>query len=219
MRQHIAKSLQRRCQAIRTALREYNNAAQALNPPKPPLDWSKVSHYTFLDEFNLLRNTRQDIQSKRWADLVVRETMKQHQKIKRAQEEIYRCNVEVRRLHTAIVDELNFFTTRLPEIQQDQPLIYGAVKDYFHRRRQVNVRLLGRLSQIHALKGFTGNSAPGVRKGQTTKAGIPAAGSSPEIDELVDDEDFVGDMDQADDLVTREVEDLVNFLSGLSIGN
>lgn len=164
-----------------------------------------------------MRNTRQDIQSKRWADLAVRETMKQHQRIKRAQEEIYQCNIEVRRLHTAIVDELATFATRLPEIKREQPLLYGAVRDYCHRRQQVNLRLLRRLDQIHALKGFTGNATPGVRKGQTIQTGIPAGVSLPEINELANNEDLGEDLDQDDDSVTEEIVGLENFLTELSI--
>ncbi|GBE83750.1 hypothetical protein SCP_0508060 [Sparassis crispa] len=61
MRMHIAKSLQTRCEAIRNAVQVYNAAAGVLNPPRPTLDWAKISHYSFLDEFDLLHDTRNDI--------------------------------------------------------------------------------------------------------------------------------------------------------------
>ena len=77
MRTHIAKSFQKRCKAIQNAVKAYNAAAVALDPPRPTLDWTRVSHYGFLNEFNLLRDTRQDIRDKPWTDLAVRETMKQ----------------------------------------------------------------------------------------------------------------------------------------------
>jgi hypothetical protein len=57
MRTHIAKSLQTRCKAIQNAVKTYNTAALEMNPPRPTLDWSKASHYTFLEDFELLRNT------------------------------------------------------------------------------------------------------------------------------------------------------------------
>ncbi|KAG1885372.1 hypothetical protein F4604DRAFT_1878101 [Suillus subluteus] len=110
MRTHISKSLQTRCHAIQTAIKKYNDAASQLHPPRPPLEWSKVSHYSFLEEFNLLRETRQDIRDKMWARPAIRETMRQWLHIQRAKEEIERCNVEVRRLHTFIVDEDRHFT-------------------------------------------------------------------------------------------------------------
>ncbi|KAG6882948.1 hypothetical protein C0992_010209 [Termitomyces sp. T32_za158] len=94
MRTHIAKSLQTRCQAIRNAVTAYNKAALELNPPKPTLDWSHVSHYTFLKDFVILRNMDRDICEKPWAKAVIREMIKQDQKVKRAQEEIIHCNVE-----------------------------------------------------------------------------------------------------------------------------
>ena len=77
MRTHIAKALQSRCKAIRNAVKSYNAIALLMEPPRPTLDWSRVSHYSFLEEFQLLHGSRQDIQDKRWAELAVRETMKQ----------------------------------------------------------------------------------------------------------------------------------------------
>lgn len=105
VRTYIAKNLQRRSQAIRTAVNNYNFAAQNLKPPRPSLDWTKVTHYTFLDEFELLRDTRNDIRAKPWAQPLVRETMKKSRRVTRAREELVRCNVELRRLHTSIIDE------------------------------------------------------------------------------------------------------------------
>ena len=64
MRTHIAKALQSRCKAIRNAVKAYNTAATHLEPPRPPISWEAVSHINFLEEFNLLHNTRQDIRDK-----------------------------------------------------------------------------------------------------------------------------------------------------------
>ncbi|KAG6884212.1 hypothetical protein C0992_006742, partial [Termitomyces sp. T32_za158] len=164
MRSHIAKSLQSRCNAIRNAVAAYNAAALALNPPKPTLDWSHVSHYTFLEEFNILRDTRHDIQQKPWAQLVIREIMKQDLKVQRAREELIRCNVEIRRLHTAIVDEHNLFSELLPKIQMTNSCIYGAVNDFVTYRRHVNNHLLNKIHRIYSLRGYTGTSTPGTKK-------------------------------------------------------
>ncbi|KAG6891875.1 hypothetical protein C0992_003129, partial [Termitomyces sp. T32_za158] len=94
MRTHIAKSLQTRCQAISTALEAYNKAAIELDPPAPTLDWSRIPHYTFLEDFQILRNSDRDIREKPWAKALNREMMKKYQRIKRAREEVIRCNVE-----------------------------------------------------------------------------------------------------------------------------
>ncbi|KJA13225.1 hypothetical protein HYPSUDRAFT_123579, partial [Hypholoma sublateritium FD-334 SS-4] len=119
MRTHIAKALQARCKAIRNAVNAYNTAALKLNLPKPTLDWSRVSHYSFLEEFDLLRGSHQDIGHKRWTELAVRETMKQDLRIKRAHEEITRCNIEIRRVHTSILDEHEHFKRRLQDLKSE----------------------------------------------------------------------------------------------------
>ncbi|KAI0371846.1 hypothetical protein BV20DRAFT_1051440 [Pilatotrama ljubarskyi] len=75
-RTYIAKSLQRRCQAIHNAVNAYNAAARELSPPREVLDWSKVSHYAFLEEFTLLCDTKNDIREKPWAKPVVHEAMR-----------------------------------------------------------------------------------------------------------------------------------------------
>ena len=83
---HIAKALQTRCKAIHNAVAAYNKAALNMIPARPTLDWLRVSHYSFLEEFQLLRGTRQDITHKCWTELAVLETIKQDLHIKRAWE-------------------------------------------------------------------------------------------------------------------------------------
>jgi hypothetical protein len=129
MRTHIAKALQKRSKAIQRAVKTYNTAAAALDPPRPTIDWNTVSHYKFLEDFPLLRNTSQDLTGKRWALPAVRETMKQWRRVCRAREEIVCCNVKIRRLHTSIVDEGRRFDKILDQSVVLGP-IHGAVMDY-----------------------------------------------------------------------------------------
>ncbi|KAG1852587.1 hypothetical protein C8R48DRAFT_749778 [Suillus tomentosus] len=142
--------------AIQNAVKKYNDAASEIDPPRPPLEWSRVLHYNFLDEFNLLQETRQDIREKPWAKPAICETMCQYLCIKRAKEEIVRCNVEARRLHTAILDEEAMFSHILKSLEDDGELIYWIVKDHCTHRRLVNTQLLGHISQLHLMEGFTG---------------------------------------------------------------
>ena len=81
MRTHIAKALQKWSKTIQRAIKMYNAAASALDPPRPTIDWNTVSHYKFLEDFPLLRNTSQDLTGKRWALPAVWETMKQWRRI------------------------------------------------------------------------------------------------------------------------------------------
>lgn len=167
MRTHIAKQIQTRCAAIENAVKVYNRAAAALPTPRPPLDWKTVTHYSFLDEFLLLRDTRQDVRQHRWTEPAVRATMKQALRITRAREEIERCNIEVRRLHTAIADEEEFFTLTLSRLQSEHSPNIGSTAEYIGHRRLVNMHLLHRIIDIYQLPGFTGITSLGVRKGST----------------------------------------------------
>ena len=217
MRTHIAKALQRRCKAIRNAVKAYNAAAQALDPPRPTLDWSRVSHYSFLEEFELLRGSRQDIQDKRWAELAVRETMKQNLRIKRAKEEIERCNIEIRHVATAIKDEHRMFDVHLSRLQDEANPIHGAVLEHVELRRKVNFQILARFEMTYALQGFTGNRIPGIRKGsfQSPQSSVPINAATTELDR--DDEDE-GDFEISDE-GSGDIGGLVDYISQLPLQN
>ncbi|KAJ7821021.1 hypothetical protein B0H14DRAFT_2253421, partial [Mycena olivaceomarginata] len=55
LRKHIAKSLQVWSKAIKTAIGQYNEVAEAMTPLKPTLNWEEVVEYVFLADFDLLR--------------------------------------------------------------------------------------------------------------------------------------------------------------------
>ncbi|KAG6835432.1 hypothetical protein H0H93_001533 [Arthromyces matolae] len=218
MRTHIAKSLQARCTAIRNAVTAYNKAAASLDPPRPTLDWSRVSHYSFLEEFNLLQDTRHDIRDQPWADPTTRELMKKDQKIKRAYEEIERLNVEVRRLHTHIIDEHAQFDMLLPTIQKEEPLIYGAAHEFVTYRRRVNAHLLNKILQIHSLPQYSGARVVGVRKGSSSTARDPAVEKPLTVQQEDSTEtDSTEEDHEDDDEVTRQVDGMVDFVSNLAL--
>ena len=76
-------------------------------------------------------------------------------RIKNAQVEIDRCNIEARRLLTAIHDETQLFANVIAELRASNALIFGAVRDFVMRRNATNAQIIRRLHQIHNLKGFT----------------------------------------------------------------
>jgi hypothetical protein len=88
MRTSIAKSLQVRCKTIKRVVDSYNSAALAMDPPRPTVDWTKVSHYNFLEEFVLLQDTRNNVRNKDWARPEIRATIKLYRRVQRAREEI-----------------------------------------------------------------------------------------------------------------------------------
>jgi hypothetical protein len=67
LRKHIAKALQTRSAAIRTALDRYNTVALALTPPCRTLKWDEVIEYAFLADFDLLCDAWEDVSEHLWA--------------------------------------------------------------------------------------------------------------------------------------------------------
>jgi hypothetical protein len=100
LRKHIAKALQTRSVAIRSALNTYNTIANAMTPPRQILKWEEVVEYAFLADFDLLRDMRVDVSQSPWSSPAARHAMDLSFKMCRAWEEISRLDVEVRRLVT-----------------------------------------------------------------------------------------------------------------------
>ncbi|KIK18075.1 hypothetical protein PISMIDRAFT_110128 [Pisolithus microcarpus 441] len=103
LRKHIGKALQTRSVAIRAALTQYNTAAKALS--HRTLEFDEVIEYAFLSDFDLLRDMRQDILTQPWASPAARLAINTHFKLCRAEEEVIRLNVEIRRVVTYLVNE------------------------------------------------------------------------------------------------------------------
>ncbi|KAJ3765148.1 hypothetical protein FB446DRAFT_655642 [Lentinula raphanica] len=167
MRTQIAAALQKRSKAIRAAVARYNNAALNLDPPRPTVDWVKVSHYSFLDQFDILADTHYSVMEKPWAKPVIRELMMQVRRVSRAREEITRLNVELRRLHTSIVDEEQHFGVVLQRLEDSSSPLHAPVQEYIQRRMGVNRLLLDRMQNTYALPGFTGTPYPSTRESPT----------------------------------------------------
>lgn len=134
-------------------------------------------------------------------------------RIKCAKEEIERCNVEVRRLHTAIVDEHQHFGLILNSLADDS-LFKVAVEEHCARCRLINFQLLAHISQIYALSGFTGVASPSTRKGAVSRleqdSVLPEA---PEDD--ADDADDAADAPNEVDDLQQDIGTLVEYLSDL----
>lgn len=220
MRTHITKSLQARCKAIQNSVKIYNEAALTLNPPAPMLDWSKVSHYAFLEDFILLQETRQDIRSKRWTEPAVHEVIKHSLRIARAHEEVTRCNVEIHRLHTAIVDEQISFTAVLTQLKETCDPLYGPVNEYCERRQRMNAHILCCINNIFALNGYSGSKTTSIRKGKQVDKGSGSMSTSADAHILIskDHEDESGDEGFDDsDATTGDIGGLVDYISELAI--
>jgi len=214
MRTHIAKALQSRCKAIRNAVKVYNTAAAQLDPPRPSISWEHVSHINFLEEFNLLHNTRQDIRDRRWSEPAVRELMKSFQRVKRAHEEIECCHIAIRRLYTAILDENDGFDRVLSQPHLATSPVYGAVQDFVRRRYRVNNLLLIRLNRLVHSPDFSGTCSRGTRLGNSTsrRGDDDQWADMHEIAEEGDEDIEIGG-DETDELVSH----LVDYVGDLAL--
>ncbi len=216
MRTHLTKSLQTRCKAIKNTVDKYNLAARAIG--REPLDWTKISHYSFLEEFTLLKNTRQDISEKQWTKPAVRMMMQQSRRIKRAKEEIVRCNIEIRRLHTSIVDEEHDLKGVLEGLCDSASPLYGPVREYWINRERANMQILARIRQIYALEGYSGIEGPGTRIGRAPLLLVDedvqddAHGDKAASNGGVDDSD-----DDDNDDARDTVDNVVYYISQLSV--
>ncbi|KAH7922360.1 hypothetical protein BV22DRAFT_1106683 [Leucogyrophana mollusca] len=204
MRKHIGKALQTRSAAIRTALERYNVVAQAMTPPRPKLEWDKVVEYAFLADFDLLRDTREDISQRPWATPKARRAMDLYFKMQCAQEEIDHLNIEIRRLTTYIQDEDRYLRVCEDQLKDSHPALAHQVALRRGVHACFNGHHLQHLNDISKLRGFSGTLAPGksTRTGPgdtrmdvdipTTPLERPGA-SSVDSDNLEDLEEEEGD--------------------------
>ncbi|KAJ3765786.1 hypothetical protein FB446DRAFT_654740 [Lentinula raphanica] len=159
LRKHIANALKARSQAIRTAVAAYNEAALELN--RPALTWEQVLDYSFLSDFDLLREARRDIRSEPWAQPAGRLALDQYYKLSRAPEEIERLNKEISSLLTYIHEESTYIQLKVNELQHESPLLAIQIQKYGWERARCNDMHIIRLQKLAKMPGFTGSLIPG----------------------------------------------------------
>ncbi|KZP18222.1 hypothetical protein FIBSPDRAFT_1046284 [Athelia psychrophila] len=147
----IAKALQTRSRAIGTALTNYNRLAKTLDPPREDLDFQEILHYSSLAEFDLLRDTRNNVQTRIWAQPTYRLAMASYYKVQCAHKELERTNIEIVRLRTFIRDDGSGLATVLAHKWQ--------------LRSAINNIHLNRLDAVADLPGYTGSRHCGTRIG------------------------------------------------------
>ncbi|KAJ7588725.1 hypothetical protein C8J56DRAFT_1004370 [Mycena floridula] len=183
------QAVKKRSKAIRTALDNYNAAALKLIPPRPTLDWDTVIECAFLSEFELLRDARQDIRNRPWAKPAGRALQHQHFKILRAREEIVRCNVEISRLWTHMLDEKAYLECCESEVRATDPALAYQICQYRQERGRCDATHVKRLTALAKIPGFTGSLTAGKHDGLTD------ADSSGDDDDGMTDADASGDED------------------------
>ncbi|KAF8164965.1 hypothetical protein B0H34DRAFT_687229 [Crassisporium funariophilum] len=147
LREKISKALRTRSGAIKTALKQYNDAAARLNPPRDPLTWSTVLKAATVADFDLLRDTRTDIRYLPWTEPSRREATTYYFGIKRAREEIVRLNVEITRLLTFMFDShIDYYHAIQLCIIRDPSLACSLSREWQYQDR-INESIVRKLIQ------------------------------------------------------------------------
>lgn len=173
--------------------------------------------YVCIGQFNILRNSRLNIQEKPWTRPVEREAITAYFKLARAREEIQRLKVEAKRLATQIRDEEQRYDQLVRLWKTTEPEKCRVVerrRDYF---TLVAAQHRDRLYKLSSLPGFDGVNEPGVKVGELTdtggnrndtRMGQPATSGNFGEDVVVDDEDV-------DEDIAGAVDDVYGALDAL----
>ena len=146
-------------------MERYNAVANTLPIPRDPLSWEEVVEYSFIGDFELLRETnRVDPGEKLWANPSVRYVMDMYFKIKRAGEEIFRLNLEVPRHITWMKDEEETLTAIEVEVAKTDEFTAFQIHLYAEERTRFNALHRKRYRQLALDPAFTGSLKPGTRR-------------------------------------------------------
>ncbi|KAE9386041.1 hypothetical protein BT96DRAFT_750157, partial [Gymnopus androsaceus JB14] len=148
MRKHIGQSLKNRSKSIQAAIVSYNEAAAKLSPPRRKITWDEIVDFSYLSEFDILRDTREDVRERKWATPQNRLLMTQFFKYIRAEEELSRVHVEVRRLLTYMVDEERELCRKADEVEPRDPALALQLRLYWKERSRYNALHRSRLFAI-----------------------------------------------------------------------
>ncbi|KAI6113495.1 hypothetical protein EV401DRAFT_1982963 [Pisolithus croceorrhizus] len=211
LRKHIGKALQT-C--------SYNTAAKALSCRT--LQFDEVVEYAFLADFDLLRDTWQDISTWLWASPTTRLAINTYFKLCWAEEEVIHLNVEIHRVVTYLIDEDRYLRACEALYEDEDPILAYQISRYRNICSRFTPLHLRSLEKISHLSGFSGTLALGVSMscGLGDSVGVPqrvhmeAALFSLPVDADDGEEDVDDDADE-DQTATleEECEALQNILS------
>lgn len=162
VRTYIGKHLTNRVQAIRTGVVKLNAAARALTPPRPTIPINDVLAKTFIGELDLLRDSRNDIREKPWADPQLRTFIDQYFRLTHAKEEIKRLNVEMRRVRTWIRDDETLTKSVIKQLEVNDPDLAYEIASRLSLKSRVNNRIWKQLDEVESWKAFSGVRGCGV---------------------------------------------------------
>ena len=209
MRKHIANALKLRSKSIHTAITAYNEAAAALSPPRRRVSWEDVVEYSYLSEFDILRDTREDVRERKWATQKNRMLMQEFFRLIRAENELPRLHIEIQRLFTYMRDEELLLLGMAKALEPTDPALALQLTLHWQERGRFNELHRRRLLSIKRLDGFDFSNnkyfSPGVavaKPGFTQEAEMsvsPWLDEDPgsELEEEDDDDELDGELDVA----------------------
>ncbi|KAJ3912443.1 hypothetical protein F5877DRAFT_84801 [Lentinula edodes] len=154
MRKHLASALKKRSKSIQSAIIEYNTVADKMKPKRRQVNWEEVVEYAFLSEFDILRDTREDIRERPWAVPANRVIITQFFKVIGAEDELFRVHQEIRRLITYMQREKDELITREQELIPTNPMLALQVRNFRRERGRFHEVHKKRLLSITKLPGF-----------------------------------------------------------------
>ncbi|KAI6023071.1 hypothetical protein PISMIDRAFT_106041 [Pisolithus microcarpus 441] len=157
---HIGKALQTHSAAIWAVLSQYNAAAKALG--HRALEFDEVVEYAFLADFDLLRDTCQDISTRPWASPTACLAINTFFKLCHAEEEVVRLNVEIRCIVTYLVDEDHYLRACQALYQETHPVLAHQISRFHAIHSRFMPLHLCSLEKISRLPGFSGTLSLGV---------------------------------------------------------
>lgn len=125
-----------------------------MSPPRATVNWDEVVNYSFLSEFDILRDTREDVRNKVWATPGNRVLLNQFFKIVRAGDELHRLHQEIRRLFTFMKVEREELMEKERDLWELDPGLALQVQRFRLERGRFNSQHRKRLLSILQLKGF-----------------------------------------------------------------
>lgn len=209
-----------RSKAIRGALDRYNLAASFLSPPRPNLSWNDIVEYAFLADFDLLRESREDVRDRPWSKPAFRVLIDKYFKLERAREEILRLNIEIKRVITYIRDEDTFLRMKESELKDTDSIMAHQIKVHRWERARFNEQHMCRFTKLASLPGFSGSIQPGVSiesRGGTEShmeldVGVDHGGFR-----VTEEEEKEEEEDDQDDADTADIRDMVSALMFLTV--
>lgn len=147
--------LKSRSEAIRSAIRTYNKAADNANPKRDRLDPDEVLQYSYIGQFDVLRDTRNAITEKPWAVPTNRIARDAWFKSERAKEELVRAEVEVARLYSWMQKEENMFSEAIDRTASEKPTLSKELRLRLRRLRETHKLIHHDLSRLQGIVDYT----------------------------------------------------------------